>query len=320
MNGARENERDGLDFTITGDGEYVSPGDIEHNGVHPNRMSVKVTDDTNQFISAGDHEYTFSTQTEEEDKEETNSFAANLNFNNAEEKNPLEIFKQLLNKLGPFGKGRRPRGAVPNGSVTKAKDETEEIQRTSTVCDASLSDEFGYILDEINDRYIYDFETLFDVGVRAFQEFKMQRNAWSVNTSYLPTLDVGQKVTFQPPGRPTVTGILRDIRMNYAPQPRTEMSLVIESTEELGQTEYISSNLLFDPNPASSDSDYWSVVTGGARSEVRLNPNQPVAFTADSPATVSYIEQTLNLEALADYDFTVEVLTASTSPAPTVNI
>ena len=132
--------------------------------------------------------------------------------------------------------------------------------------DPDLVDEFGIVYDEINNTYIPDKETCFDIAVRRFQEVKMERRAWELELSYLPTLSLNQVVTFTTPplkdgSTQTVTGLITSVTVNFSPEPLVGQTCIVESFEDIGATDYVSSNLIYDPKMTSTDASgetHWS--------------------------------------------------------------
>lgn len=149
----------------------------------------------------------------------------------------------------------------------KTSEELEPLRMEVIIGDSDLIDEFGVIVEQIDNLYISDFETLFDVAVRKFQEYKMKRRMWEVNTGYLPCLQLNQVVTFTTPdGINTVTGLLTAIKLDYdAAGPNAGMSLIVESFEDIGSTEYTSPNLFRYPVFCGTNGiDWLATVTGDA--------------------------------------------------------
>lgn len=149
---------------------------------------------------------------------------------------------------------------VPGGDKNpdKAPDEKGENRLEMMVYDPDLVAEFGVVDEEIDNLYISSFEDLFDIAIRRFQEYKMARKAWKVNTVYLPCLSLYDVVTFTTPNGEEVTGLLTDIAVNYSADPiSAKMSLTVESFEDIGATSYTSGNLLMYPALIASNGVHW---------------------------------------------------------------
>jgi hypothetical protein len=205
-----------------------------------------------------------------------------------------EILKKIYDRLTDHHDFTQGQGGGGNSDATAQT--PDPIQMTMFVDDSALKAQFGVIYDQYENEYISDFETLFDVIVRRFQESKMARNSWKVECVYLPCLKLGQVVQFNTPkdGR-TITGLLAAISLPYEAAPSARMTLTVLSFEELGSTTYVSGNLFRYPEMCGYNGEDW-FVTG----VVGMNGGYA---TIRSGATLN---QTLLLEVGADYTLSYE--------------
>jgi len=169
---------------------------------------------------------------------------------------------------GPVGGG----GTVNQSqhrSTVRLESEYSETQIEMVVTDPDLQTEFGIITEQIENRYVPSKETLFDISVRRFQEIKMERNSWEVETAYLPCIKLNDIVQFKTPllqdgTQQTVIGLITALKVSYSPQPLATMSMVVESFEDIGATVYTSGNLILDPNMVGQDGgSEWSSAYSG---------------------------------------------------------
>lgn len=164
---------------------------------------------------------------------------------------------------GPAGGGGAP-GKGGNKSDDKAPQERTDVQQEVTLCDPDLVEEFGIIWEEIENKYVPDLDTLMAIGIRRFQEMKMERNQWVLNLAYVPQLKLNQVVQFTTPPlcdgpTQTITGLLTSLKVNYNPDPKASMTAVVESFEDIGGTVYKSSNLIRRPIAIATDgAGVWS--------------------------------------------------------------
>jgi hypothetical protein len=181
------------------------------------------------------------------------------------------------------GPSRRPPaggGGAPNSkgnrSPDKYADETVEVQVETTVKDSGLFDKFGYVAEQIDNKYVPDKETLFLIGVRRFQEIRMAGNAWRVTTAYLPALELNDVVSFKTPKKlgatqKTIEGVVSSISVSLQTDPyQATMDLVVESFEDLGTNEYVSGNLVRDSKMTGvgSATDWTTNFGTGAKARV----------------------------------------------------
>jgi len=178
----------------------------------------------------------------------------------------------------------------------RTSDERDDQRIEMFVVDDDLVAEFGIIIEQLDNQYISDYETLFDVAIRRFQEYKMQRNVWQVEVAYLPCLSVNDVVQFvTPDGNDTVTGVLSSIKLSYTSAPEVLMSLTVESFEDIGATDYTSGNMLLYPNLEAINGVDWI-----GNNAVRMLRGY---VALDSGAQLS--QSFANLEVGADYTFTL---------------
>jgi hypothetical protein len=97
----------------------------------------------------------------------------------------------------------------------------------------------------------------------------MQAHTWSVQFAYLPSLSLGDVLTFDTPetyegGEVTVTGLLSSLRVSYDASPKATMSGTVESFEDIGSTNYVIGNLILDADMKGTGvSTEWNTKDGG---------------------------------------------------------
>lgn len=213
-------------------------------------LMLAVTNELSDYIGKGNHEIEREVKGRIQPKNEIEGAQAKQGPLKDQVKIPHEMLSRMALAMGARNLGKTKLHAAPSGggNPDKAPDEPDPMMIEMVVDDPDLQAEFGVITDEIENVYISTYETLFDVAVRAFQEFKMSRNSWTVNLKYLPCINVNQVVQFTTPDtKKTVTGLVRDVRVNYDASPRSEMAIQVESFEEIGSTDYCSDNLFLYP-------------------------------------------------------------------------
>jgi hypothetical protein len=226
-----------------GQGAFVDPGTgnpVETDGL----VTEEISGPGGGYIPAG----TVSTKMERQGrtKGEINVQAAISKWSRGSKQKGKQEKKDKAKqrKLGgnPGGGGA---GGGGKQNPDKNQDEPEPVQLETVVRDPDIAAKFGETDEDIDNPYISDKDTAFEVGVRRFQESKMQAKQWATKVSYLPSLNVGQVVTFTVPQTgQEVTGLLAAIKLGYDPAPAVSMDLTVESFEDLGNTDYESGNLL----------------------------------------------------------------------------
>lgn len=321
MRGSREDLRN-ADVTVSPGYAYEGSEDIQDGG-----MDVTLTSDSG-YMGAGDHQIGIRVQGEESPSYEYEGGRQQDKAGQDNEKLPEQQLRALGEKLGgkpargPAGGGGNP-GGGGNKSPDKKANETEDTQIEMTVTDPDLLAEFGVVEEEIDNKYLATMEQLFDVAVRRFQEAKMRRNSYKVSCGYLACLELNNVVTFRTPkkfgaDRITVTGLVTKIDVQYdANNSAVSMSLIVESFEELGSTEYVSGNLLKFPKFQGLDNgEVWgtNASTDGYGAVANYGEGK-ATFSAAAPGLVGiYLEQTVPSEAGAQYDMTLAGSSTSVSP------
>jgi len=326
MKGNGEDLRN-ADVTVSDGYSYegYEPGSYEGGG----GMDVNVTGEDG-YMGAGDHSIGVRVQGEESPYYEHEGGRQQDKAAQDNEKLPEKQLRALGEKLGnnpargPAGGGGNP-GGGGNKSPDKKPNETEDTQIEMTVTDPDLLAEFGVVEEEIDNPYLATYEQLFDVAVRRFQEAKMRRNTYKVNVGYLACLELNHVVTFRTPkkfgaDRITVTGLITKIDVSYdANNSAVSMSLIVESFEDIGSTEYVSGNLLKFPKFQGLDNgEVWgtNAVTDGYNA-VAFFGQGSARFAAASPGLLGiYLEQTVPSEDGAQYDMTFSGSSTSASPTP----
>lgn len=259
-----------VDGTCSAGSEYANPrqplGDKYENmiSVDEGEIDVLLTDNCEGILEAGDHLFKMrvvgrNRHTREHGDPNTRRrpLRANQTKNTRFVQNMLSMSTgvQVARLNDVIG------GVVDTDKSGDSKD-TNRIEMEVT--DPDLAAEFGIITEQIDNDYICDYETLFDVAVRRFNQFKMGRKTWTVQTVYLPCLKLNQKVQFvSPDNNEIVNGLLTDISIKYDTQkPKSTMMLTIQSFEQTGSTSYTSSNLLTYPELCGSNGTDWILAAG----------------------------------------------------------
>jgi len=288
-----------LDVVITGAGEYAGPADYTEELMYGNsgetgvRMTNGDPNDDSAHYQKGDYEVTVSAKALDnpQDPELANAHNLGEKHQAAHGKEDVEQIKAVMRQMGAgVGRGAGHAGGGPGGqggggkgggSPSASAMEKVEYQLAVIVNDPDLQAEMGILPEEIENTYIPDREIAYNVAVRAFQEWKMARKAWDVESAYVTCLDVGQKITFTTPEGDVITGLLTDIKVNYSPGPKAKMSLIVHSMEDIGSTTFTSpTNLLRDPVPKSTESVPWTIPLGS-----RANPGDGLTLLGSTEAT-----------------------------------
>jgi hypothetical protein len=193
------------------------------------------------------------------------------------------------------------------------------FQQVETVASANnLLNACGVKYEDIQNKYVYSKELLFDIAVRRFQEIILAQNTWNVELPYLPCLRLNQVVQFTTPATSTcpaelVTGIVGGIDIDHSTDNdgagETTMRLAVMDVSCLGQTEYRSGNLIESFCAGTNTGD--------------LNPWQSSALDIDTQAGVSncgymftagtanaFLEyQQANMEIGATYEYSFDYTT-----------
>jgi hypothetical protein len=257
-----------------------------------------------------DQEVTVSVRGYEESEYDEGGLDAEVQSPTPEDENFLSsgashFLLELMRRMGPAYGG--PAATPPKQSMTQTKDTVQESRIYTTIKDDSLIDDFGVLFSEVDNHFVSSPETLFDLGIRQFQEWKMSRNTWKIETHYMPNLNVNDKVTFTTPKFGTViTGLITEMKVNYDPEPNMKMTLQIESMEELGLTTYHSENLFSDHEPGSSESFAWTVSESNGTATLR--PGSPVRFRRTGWGGDIYLEQGRVLDIGANYKVKFKVV------------
>ena len=151
---------------------------------------------------------------------------------------------------GPaFGSGTKD-GVGHNDSNNTAREESR-VQLEVSVTDPALLSVFGVKEEQIDNPYVICKEDLFWIGVRRFQQWKMEQNAWELEIAPMPCLRLNQMITFTPPpsaGVPnpvSVKGVISGIGNDYSPDGSVlTQKLTVLGVDDLCKTVYTSSNLI----------------------------------------------------------------------------
>lgn len=195
------------------------------------------------------------------------------------------------------------------GDNDKFSDEQDSLRLYTLLVDTDLFAEFGFISEEIDNVYIDDMETMFDVAVRGFQEFKIKRKQWTLSTTYLPCLRLNQLVSFTSPKGQSVTGRLSSISVDFTPAPLATMKLTVDSLEDTGSTEYTSSNLFLCPYIPGTNTVTWIQTVSGSGFVRPLGGYCGIGVTGLTGS--ANLAQNFKFEVGADYvlTFTIENFT-----------
>jgi len=259
--GAQSGNVDGANFEITdGDGDYESGDEATITVRQGSDGEIEMVPTTQGFLAAGDHSVTLGARGRAKPPESIDGPGAKKKLGAEKAKAVEKQLKAMVKKLtkgkkaavggagggaGGGGSGTSGGGANAGTSADKANDEKDPNRIEMIVTDPDLQNEFGTVVESIDNLYISDKETLFDVAVHRFQEFKRQRKVWTVKCTHIDTLRLNQVVQFRTPKQNTlVTGLLSQIAGGYNPEPTAQMTLLVESFEDIGATEYTSDNLL----------------------------------------------------------------------------
>jgi len=223
---------------------------------------------------------------------------------------------------------------MPSASPDKDKtaEEPELLRMEIIQSDADLITEFGVVYEQVDNLYVSDFETLFDIAVRRFQEFKIKRKTWEVDLVYLPCINLNDIVTFTTPDtNETITGIVLAMKVDYdGANAFASMKLSIGSFEDIGSTSYTSANLFRYPEMCGSNGVDWiASVTGDA---FVLHHGGYVQLGFDTSGGTATLTQNFKMEIGASYslvynlvkdsgaDMVVKILDSGTHATKTSSI
>jgi len=120
-------------------------------------------------------------------------------------------------KGGPAGGGGLAGGSGSNRSSTANAADKEPNRLQVIVEDQDLIDLYGIRHEEIDNPYVTDEGTLYNIGLRRLQEHKWQKHVYNVELVYQPGLDVNQIVSFTTPDTlVNVSGIVSAVRLTYS--------------------------------------------------------------------------------------------------------
>lgn len=164
---------------------------------------------------------------------------------------------------GPaFGSGTKD-GVGHNDSENTSREQSR-TQLEVTVVDPILVNLYGVKEEQVDNPYVICKEDLFWIGVRRFQQWRMEQNAWELDIAPMPCLRINQMVTFTPPPsadvpNPTpVKGVISGISNDYsADSASLSQKLTILGVDTLCQTAYNSSNLIANFCGVNGDGN-WS--------------------------------------------------------------
>lgn len=155
----------------------------------------------------------------------------------------------LVGQAGPaWGKGVTGTG-VWSASSDMTSAEPSRTQQEVVVLDPDLMLQYGVREEQLDNPYAYTKEQLFHIGIRRFQQWKMEQDSWQVEIIPMPCLRVNQIVSFETPEKEdcpseTVTGVINSIKIDWqAEGGKTTMQIGLLGTSNLCNTTYISTNL-----------------------------------------------------------------------------
>ena len=194
---------------------------------------------------------------------------------------------------GPaFGSGMK--GGVGHNDADNSGAEGSRTQLEVLVIDPVLIDIHGVKEEQIDNPYVICKEDLFRIGVRRFQQWRMEQNAWEVElAAALPCLRINQMVTFTPPPSaqvpaPTaVKGVISGISYDYSP-PSVTQKLTILGVDSLCDTTYTSSNLIPNFCGVNGDSGSWTG-SGTTNQQMGNISNDALLLYSGGVAGVSFV-------------------------------
>lgn len=161
-----------------------------------------------------------------------------------------------------FGSGVK--GGLGHNDDDYTAKEPSRSQIEVVVYDPDLVAIYGVREEQIENKYVTCKETLFNIGIRRFQQWRMEQNTWEVDIIPMPCLRINQMVSFTPPKtadcaeHDPVTGVISGISYSWdAATSATTQKLTVMSTDSLCQVEYGSGNLIRNWCGADGTGD-WS--------------------------------------------------------------
>jgi hypothetical protein len=218
-------------------------------------------------------------------------------------------------------------------------DEATEGPIETFVYDSGLAALYGLSWEQIDNPYVPCKESLFKIGIRRFQEWKMQNRTWELEMPVVPCIRLNDVVVFETPDREdsptrTIKGVVHSIRYSYTADPiGMTMTLGVMSMEDIGSTLYQSGNLIQDfcANGDSGNTDntasIWTttggIVLGTHQSDISDNCFWHF-FEAGAVGGITTLLAQGDIDSSGDALYTVsfdaEYVTGSTPITTTLNV
>ena len=203
-----------------------------------------------------------------------------------------------VNKLIANFRGQQPsnnvggkKGAIKNPDTKRSSPATQEIY-SGEAKDVGLVSEFGILTDEIQNEYIDNYEVCDAIALRRLQEVKMERNRWSLDLVYTPSIGVNDVVSFQSPlFNTTITGRVIDYNVDYSPSPEASVSVTVESFEELGSDQVRGSNLLRGSDLERFNSTGWDSKWGKASRASYQSATAAITTTGFTDSSADFVAE-----------------------------
>ena len=289
---------------------YVVSGDAEFSfttAVKDNTVRIALSGPSSAYLSQGNKEFDVKVTGKMRPKNEYVGANSQMGPLRSSMLVPGTILGRMARNLTGLPMAEWPEDLLKGPDKDKTADEPDPLRIEMVVNDSDLQAEFGVVTEQLENLYVFDYETLFNIAVRQFQEYKMKRNTWKVNCMYLPCLELNQVVTFTTPDGEEVTGLLTDIEIQYDSTPKMGMGLVIEAFDDIGSTTYNSSNLFLYPELCgTSNSAYaWNNTSTG---DSYCDMMGGYVALGGTPSGVAALWQGFDLEIGEEYTLTYELI------------
>lgn len=177
---------------------------------------------------------------------------------------PQKAFSQDVYNAHQAMSNTPPGRIFPVRRIDKIPDGRDPERLQVLVQDLDLASQMGVISGDVDNPYIGNAAAAFALGIREFQEFRMQRNTYNFQAVFLPKLRLNQVVTVKLPDTPvTITGRVVSITFNWSGgNSQTLMNFTVESFCEIGSNRYDSSNLVRYPDLTGINGVDWVIDSG----------------------------------------------------------
>ena len=253
-------------FNLTGKKQDLYNANVATDGltlskiteVADGKYSFAVTDENGTFLGKGSKEFyaKISGKMTPDDFKSKKASGKNSKKDNVKTAKQVKRLSDVFRARPPifesgpaFGSGVKD--GIGHNDSENTSNEQSRTQLEVLVVDPALVSIYGIKEEQIENTYVQCKEDLFWIGLRRFQQWRMEQNAWELEIAPMSCLRINQMVTFVPPPsadfpNPTpVKGVISGISNNYSAESSSlTQKLTLLSVDTLCQTTYNSSNLI----------------------------------------------------------------------------